>query len=199
MQYVWLVVVVVAIAVGVCVLLWRRRQAGQSDSGGDSAVDAQNEYLLVLLRRAVADLSTGAVEAAADAAWGGRFGGNSDGTGYVEPGSSDSVILLQAHGNAFLVIRSDRLKRKLRAPDVFHPESAADLWSEYSHDVSVGVAHDYDTEAGRLQTYVATLAVALCDEHTIGLFHPNSGQVWRIDQAVLDRLTADPGAFFSRV
>jgi hypothetical protein len=198
-QDVWLVFVAVGIAAGVCVLLWRRRRAGHPDAGVDLAVDVQNEYLLVLLLRSAAELSTGAVEVAAGVAWGERFGRNSDGTGYVEPGSTDSVILLQAHGNAFLVIRSDRLKRKLRAPLVFHPESAADLWSEYSHDVSVGVAHNYETKAGKLQAYVGSLAAALCDEHTIGLFHPNSGQVWRLDRAVLDRLAADPGAFFSAV
>ncbi len=197
MQYVWVVIAVVAIAVGACVLVWRRGQAGDSASGEGLSVDAQKEYLLVLLRRTVADLSIAAVEAAADAAWSGRFGRNSDDTGYVEPGSSESVILLQAHGNAFLVIRSDRGKRKLRAPEVFHPESAADLWAEYSHDVSVGVANDYDTLAARLQAFVASLTAALCDEHTIGLFHPHSGQVWGMDPDLLDRLRSNPEVFFS--
>ena len=75
--------------------------------------------------------------------------------------------------------------------------SAADLWAEYSHDVSVGVAQDYDTLAAKLQAYVASLAAALCDEHTLGLFHPNSGQVWAMDPALLERLQSSPEAFFS--
>ena len=193
----WLILPIFGIALGACVVIWRRRRAGQPLTGVGSAVDAQKEYLLVLLRRTAADLSIDAVEAAANAAWGDRFGRLSAGNRYVEPGSTESVILLQAHGNAFLVIRSDRIKRKLTAPVMFHPESAADLWAEYSDDLSVGVANDYDTVAARLQAYVASLAAALCDEHTIGLFHPKSGQIWRMDPALLDRLRSDPRVFFS--
>lgn len=196
MQSIWFIVIPVTIAVGVYLALLARRHGRQPRPEAGGVVDAQKECLLLLLRRSPAVLTADALEAAACAAWEDRFGPKRDGNEYVQPGSSDSVVLLHAHGNAFLVIASDRIKRKLRAPDILHPESAAQLWSEYSHDLSVGVAHDFDTNRANLEAYVASLAVALCDESTIGVFHPFSGQVWRLDEAVLERLATAPEAFF---
>jgi hypothetical protein len=193
-QIVWLIVGLTAVAVGVYLVFWRR----QRPEHPGSEVDAQKEYLLVLLRRSAAVLTDDSLEAAARTAWGKRFGPNSDGSAYVDPGSSELVFILEAHGNAFLVIRSERGKRQLQTPKVFHPARAADLWSEYSHDVSVGLAHDFDTDRAKLQAYVGSLAAALADELTIGLLHPSSGQVWQLDRAVLERLAANPEEFFSR-
>jgi hypothetical protein len=85
---------------------------------------AQRKFLLVVLRRAPADLRPEPLEAAARSAWTIRFGANEDGSDYVERGVPNMMCVLQAHGNAFTVIAAERLGRALQPPMNFFPESA---------------------------------------------------------------------------
>jgi len=69
-------------------------------------------------------------------------------------------------------------------------------WSEYSHEFSVGLAYNDDTDPSRLSAFVGALAAAMADEQTLGLFHPASGQLWRLDHETLERLRTKPDEFF---
>jgi hypothetical protein len=197
LQNLWWVLVPGVIAAAVYLALsWRRRTRPLS-SDGSVDESAAREYLLVILRRSPAILTADILEAAARRVWENRFGLNTDGAAYVCSGSTGVGFVLEAHGNAFLVFQSDRNTRTLDAPREIHPPTAAHLWSEYSDDVSVGVVHNFDTEPAKLQAYVGSLAAALCDESTFGVFHLRSGQLWRLDRDLIETLAAEPAAFFS--
>jgi hypothetical protein len=157
---------------------------------------AQRRFLLVLLRLAPADVRPEPIEAAARSAWSGRFGVNEDGSDFVESGMPGFMYVLQAHGNAFSVIGSERTGRTLQPPLTFVPDSAAALWADYSHDVSVGVTYNYDTDSARLAAFVATLAGSLCDEQSIAVYHPASRRLWSLDEVVRERLASGSEAFF---
>jgi hypothetical protein len=76
------------------------------------------------------------------------------------------------------------------------PDTAIGIWSEYSHELSVGVAYNYDTDVSRLCFFVASLVAALADGETLGLFHLDSGRLWRVDHEIVERLRSEPEGFF---
>lgn len=84
----------------------------------------------------------------------------------------------------------------MKPPVRFHPESALGIWSEYTHEVSVGLAYNYDTDMSKICSFVGSLGAALADHGTIGLLHPASGQLWKIERDTVERLKSDPGSFF---
>ena len=157
---------------------------------------AQARFLLMLLRRSLASLNAETLEAAARSAWEHRFGRNNDGSDYVEFVENGFGFVVQAHGNAFMVLDTEKGVRELTPPVRVYPESAIDIWSDYSHVLSVGVAYNCDADASRLCAFVGSLAVVLADGETLGLLHPMSGQLWRLDQETAERLNAQPEAFF---
>jgi hypothetical protein len=156
----------------------------------------QRNFLLVVLRRAPADLRPEGLEVAARSAWAGRFGANEDGSDYVERGVPGMMYVLQAHGNAFTVIGAEKGGRTLHPPTVFVPASAAGLWSDYTHDVSVGVTYNYDTDRARLAAFVSTLTASLCDDQSVAIYHPASRRLWKLDEGVRARLAEGSEAFF---
>jgi hypothetical protein len=157
---------------------------------------AQRNFLLVVLRRAPAYLRPEVIEAAARSAWAGRFGANEDGSDYVERGVPNVMYVLQAHGNAFTVIGAKKGGRTLQAPTTFLPESAAELWNDHTHDVSVGVTYNYDTDPARLSAFVSKLTASLCHDASVAVYHPASRRLWRLDEAVRARLADGSEAFF---
>lgn len=150
----------------------------------------------MVLRSAPADLRVETIEAAAQTAWSAKFGPNGDGSNYVERGLPGFTYVLQAHGNAFTIFGSKKGGRTWDPPLTFAPESAAALWGEYTHDLSVGVAHNYDTDQARLGGFVARLTAALCDDHSIAIFHPATRRFWMLDRSTVDQLVGNPDEFF---
>src|SRR5262249_35126360 len=142
---------------------------------GGNVATAQREILLLLLRRSPANLTPSRLEAAARSAWSSRFGPNIDGSDYLWSGTEGSGFVLQAHGNAFSVFGASKGVRELDPPHRID-ESESSIWSNYSHDVSVSVAHCYDTDPQRLCAYVANLVAELVDQDTLGLLHLGSRQ-----------------------
>lgn len=166
---------------------------------GGSQLDtstAQHKVLLFLLRRSPAALSAATLETAACAAWEQRFGKNRDGSKFVESGDPAVGVIVQAHGNAFIVLQTQKEMRNLKSPQRAIPESAMSIWTEYAHVLSVGVVYNYDTDANRLYAFVGNLCAALVDDDTLGVFHIHSGQLWRLDRDVVERLKTAPEAFF---
>ncbi len=190
-------VVIAVVAVAAWAILSRQKRPHSDSVASDPELEAaQRNFLLVVLRVAPADLSPEAIEAAAQSAWSKRFGANADGSSYVERGVPDIMYVLQAHGNAFTVIGTEKAGRTLPPPATFLPESAAGLWSDYSHDVSIGVTYNYDTDAQRLAAFVATLSASLCDNRSIAIYHPESRRLWKLDANVRAQLAKGDSAFF---
>jgi hypothetical protein len=162
------------------------------DDDDPAAAAARAEYLLVLLRSSAPDLTEETLETAANSAWADRFGPNLDGAQYVQSGDGNIGFVVSAYGNALLVLTSERGVRRIPEPAVCHPVSAREILSTFSHDISVGLMYDYDTDSTKLWALVGSLTVALSDRSTIGLYHLSSRQLWHVDQDVLDRLEADP-------
>jgi hypothetical protein len=175
-----------------------RPRAGASHAGG-SQIDtntAQRKVLLFLLRRCPAALNVATLEAAACAAWERGFGKNRDGSKFVESGDPGLGFVVQAHGNAFMVLQTKKGTRNLKSPQRAIPESAMSIWTEYTHELSVGVVYNYDTDANRLYAFVGNLCAALVDDDTLAVVHVDSGQLWQLDRDVVERLQAAPEAFF---
>ena len=160
------------------------------------SVGPGRKFLLVLLRRSAAQLNAETLEAAARSAWERRFGRNPDGSYFVESGEQGAGFILQAHGNAFLVMELPKGVRELAPPWRFHPPTATNIWSEYGHDLSVSVAYNYDTDTHRLCAFVGSLALALADAETLAVVHPDSRQLWQLDHATIERLDSRPELFF---
>jgi hypothetical protein len=177
------------------VLLRKGRRRGDKPVR-DEIGGAQRRFLLMLLRRSAARLNAQALEAAARSAWERRFGPNHDSSNYVESGEEEFGFVIHAYGNAFMVLETQKGVRDLKQPTRIYPESAIGIWSDYSHELSVGLAYNFDTDANRLSALVGTLSAALADAETLGILHPDSGQLWRLNQDTINRLTADPEAFF---
>src|SRR5262245_56456534 len=116
--------------------------------------DLQGRFLLILLRRSPAGLNAVRLEAAARSAWGPNFGRTRDASDFVESGEDGVGFVLQAHGNAFLVFETEKGVRELEPPTRAHPESAMAIWPEYSYDLSVDVAYNYEPDMSRLCGYV---------------------------------------------
>jgi hypothetical protein len=178
---------------GVLLRLWLRRHDNLAPT---ETGEAQRKLLLMLLRRSPARLNAETLEAAARSAWENRFGRNHDGSDYVESGEEGFGFVVQAQGNAFLVIETQKGKRELKAPVHAEPDTAIGIWSEYSHELSVGVAYNYDTDVSRLCFFVANLVAALADGETLGLFHLDSGRLWRLEHEIVERLRSEPDWFF---
>lgn len=106
------------------------------------------------------------------------------------------MCVLQAHGNAFTVIGAEKGGRELQPPTRFIPESAAALWNDYTHDMSVGVTYNYDSDPARLAAFVATLARSLSDGQSVAVYHPASRRLWTLDEAVRARLANGSSDFF---
>jgi hypothetical protein len=159
---------------------------------------AQKRYLLILLRRSPAGLNAQTLEAKARSALEDRFGRNPDGSDYVESGEAGLGFIIQAHGNALMVLETPKGVRNLKPPVCIRPPSATTIWSDHSYELSVGLVYNYDTETKRLSGFVGSLSAVLMDEDTLGVLHPDSGQLWRADQDTIARLTAAPEVFFSK-
>lgn len=176
------------------VLLRQGVRRGDDSARGDISA-AQKKYLLILLRRSSASLNAPTLEAAAHSAWHDRFGPNSDGSPFVQSGEEKFGFVLQAHGNAFMVIETPKGVRELQPPLRFYPDSAESIWADYVYELSIGLAYDYDTDTNRLSAFVGSLAAALADRETLGVFHPTTGQLWQLNQETLERLRVSPETF----
>lgn len=193
-----IVILVVAAWVSIARQKGPRSDAATSDPEAlDPLIEAaQRKFALIVLRRAPAQLQPDAMEATAQSAWSERFGANEDGKSYVERCVPGFMCVLQARGNAFTVICTKKGGRTLERPMVFRPESAVGLWSDYTHDISVGVAYNYDTDPARLAAFVSTLTAALCDDQSIAIYHPASHRLWKLDESVRTMLADGSLAFF---
>lgn len=180
--------VIVLLAVVVWIVISRQKRRSDAAPSDADVSAAQRNFLLVILRRTPVDLQPQSLETAARSAWTERFGANEDGSAYVERGVPGVMHMLQAHGNAFTVIGAERSGRKLEPPTSFFPESAAALWNDYTHDVSVGVTYNYDTDPTKLAAFVATLASSLSDDRSVAVYHPASRRLWALDEAVRAKL-----------
>lgn len=189
-----------AIAVVVVIIAWivRRRHVRSDEWIPADVSAAQRRFVLILLRRSSANLTAQALENAARKAWIDRFGPNPGGTRFVESGERGAGFVLQAHGNAFLVMETKKGIRQLEPPLRIHPDSAHEIWEGYSDDVSIGVAYNHHPDPQTLGAYVATLAAALADAETLGVLHAPSRQLWRLDPEVIMRLSNEPAEFFAK-
>ena len=188
--------VILSVALAVWLIISRRAKPRALKPHSDDIAAAQRKFLLVVLRRVPADLRAETLEAAARTAWSAEFGPNGDGSNYVERGLPGIMYVLQAHGNALTIFGSEKGSRTWDPPLMFVSESAAALWGEYTHDLSVGVAYNYDTDQARLGGFVARLTAALCDEHSIALLHPATRRFWTLDRRTVDQLVLSPDPFF---
>ena len=179
-------------------MLWgaieRRWFSGQRP--GTDTESMQKSDLLVILRLASKSLQPAEVEATAQAAWGQTFGRNPDETDFLDRCVPGVMSVIQAHGNAFLIAGLKREDRKLDSPTVFLPPSASALWEEFTHDLSVGLMHAYDSDPKRLQLFLTRLVAELCDDQSIAIYHPKSRTLWELTPAILELLRDKPGAFF---
>ena len=191
-----MVIALFVLAVVVLGILTRRRFRPRQEVADAETTAAQKNNLLVILRSAPADLRPETIDAAAWSAWSGPFGTNDDGSGYVDRSIPNVMAILQARGNAFLIFGAERSSRAFEPPTAFLPESAAGLWEDYSHDLSVGVTYNFETDAAGLAAFVSTLTAALCDAHAIAIYHPASRRLWKLDAAVRARLAAGSAEFF---
>ncbi len=188
------VAVLFALVAGYVIL--KRRTSGVAGSQVADTAAAQRKYLLIILRRSPAKLRADTLEAAARSAWG-HFGRN-DTSRYVDRGVSDVMFVMQAHGNAFSLIASQKSDRKLDEPTTFVPPESSSVWKNYSHDLSIGVAHAYDSSPAKLAAYVGTLCARLCDGDSLALIHPASRRLWQLNKGVIEQLQNDPRAFFEQ-
>lgn len=190
--------VVVILAVTAGIVIYRQRQSrGDADRPTADPRAASANFLLVILRRAPANLTQETLEAAAQAAWRKRFGTNENESDYVERGVPNVMYVLQAHGNAFALLATAKGGRTLPPPAKFLPDSASEFWHNHTHDLSVGLAYDYDTDPARLAAFVATLTAALCDPQSLAIYHPASRRLWKLDETIRSRLASGSHAFFN--
>jgi hypothetical protein len=166
------------------------------DSESTEINEAQTTFLLVLLRRSPAGLNSVELEAIVRAAWQRRFGPNHDGSHFVESGDEGIGFVIQAYGNAFMVIQTQKGVRDLKPPIRLHPETAANIWDHYCHDLSVGVVYNCNNDTTKLSLLVGSLAAALVDADTLGILHPYSGQLWALDRDTINRLKENSEEFF---
>lgn len=193
-----IVILVVAAVISIARQNGARSDVTESDQEAlDPQIEAaQRKFALIVLRRAPAQLQSEGMEATARSAWSGRFGENEDGTDYVDRCVPGLMCVLQAHGNAFTVICTKRGGRTVERPLIFRPASAVGLWAEYTHDISVGVAYNYDTDPARLAAFVSTLTEALCDDQSIAIYHPATHRLWELDESIRTKLRDGSLAFF---
>jgi hypothetical protein len=85
-------------------------------------------------------------------------------------------------------------RRAIRLP---LPESASGLWIDYTYDVSVGLAYNYDTDPARLAALVSMLTASLCDDQSIAVYHLASRRLWKLDETVRARLAEGSDLFFN--
>jgi hypothetical protein len=188
------------VVTGAAIVVARRRRSTVAAREVPADVhDAQRKFLLFVLRNAPVTLEVAAFEAAARAAWVPRFGMNEDGSNFVHSGVPNVAMILQVHGNAFTLMPVDIAaagRRTLDPPETCEPQSAAQLWQTYSHDISIGVAYNYDTRPSKLAAYVATLAAQFCDDHALAIYHPATRRLWAMNDDVRARLAAGTLSFF---
>jgi hypothetical protein len=176
-------------------VLLRRGIRRDDNSEGTEITDGQARFVLVLLRRSPARLNCVKLEAAVRAAWESRFGPNHDGSNFVESGEEGIGFIVQAYGNAFVVMETQKGVRDLKPPTRLHPETAKNIPDDYCHDLSVGIVYNQDMDTKKLCVCVGSLAAALVDADTLGIIHPHSGQLWALDRDTVNRLKESPEEF----
>ncbi|MCB0059156.1 MAG: hypothetical protein KDE45_19090 [Caldilineaceae bacterium] len=189
-------VLILAVAIWIVASKLRRSRA-EAAALYEETMAAQCVFLLVVLRQSPAELEPEVMEAAARAAWSERYGTNADGFDFIDRQVPREMYVLEAHGNAFMVTVSERANRWLEPPTEFLPECAAGLWNDFTHDVSVGLVHDYDTDPKKLAAFVSTLTASLCDDRSIAVYHPASRRLWKFDESVRRSLANGSDAFFT--
>src|SRR5262245_11687946 len=157
---------------------------------GKADDDTVRQLILILLLDTPMKLDAQTMEVAARKAWVEAFGANDDGSPFVFSGTADSGFVLSPHGNAVLVFPTLRGVRNLDAPRNASSACAA-AWAKYSADVSVGLAHAFETRTAALQKYIALLTAELIDTSCLALLHLASGRMYAADKELRQQLRDD--------
>ena len=158
---------------------------------------AKDRLVLIILRTTPATLDGKLIEAAASRAWEKKFGKNALRAPFLERGVPGIMCVLQAYGNAFMVLAGERKDRKLLPPERCFPDDAKSLWQRYTHDLSVSLVHDFEKDETRLGMYLGRLTASLCTKGAVAIYHPPTRRLWKLDQKLVEQLARKPATLFT--